>query len=137
MMIDPAMRPNRRDSSQNDRLEILQLLEAKTITADEADQLLDAIDKSDRTASASAQTRPIGGPARHLRLRITDSTTGKVTLNIVLPLGFIDAGLGLARRVAPDRVPDVHSLQQTISEGFRGALLNIDEAGEKIEIIVE
>jgi hypothetical protein len=136
-MTDPTPRGGRRDPSRDERLEILRLLESGTVTADEAAQLLDALDRADRAWGADAPTMPIGGRAKQVRIRMTDSDTGEPSLDLVFPLGFIETGLGIARRYAPDRVPDAQTIQESITTGFRGPLLDLNDGGERIEIIVE
>jgi hypothetical protein len=136
-MTDPTPRGGRRDPSRDERLEILRLLEGGTITAEEAAQLLDALERADRAWAADSPTTPIGGRAKQVRIRMTDTDTGEASLDLVFPLGFIETGLGIARRYAPDRVPDAQTIQESITTGFRGPLLDLNDGGERIEIIVE
>ena len=136
-MTDSTTRGGRRDPSRDERLEILRMLESGTVTSDEAAQLLDALDRADRAWTAEAPTMPLGGRAKQVRIRMTDNDTGEASLDLVFPLGFIETGLGIARRYAPDRVPDAQTIQESITTGFRGPLLDLNDGGERIEIIVE
>ena len=122
-----------------ERLEVLRLLQAGEITAEEAAQLLDALDRSE---SGPRPTGRAGGPAAahgsgHIRLRVSDSATGRANVNLSLPLGLIGAGVAVARRFAPDQVPDAAVLQEALAGGLRGKLLDVDGEGERVEIWVE
>ena len=131
---------NRRDLTREERLEILRLVEEGSVTADEAAALLDALDRADRQASPfkDEPARPASSGVGQVRIRVTDSASGRAKVNLALPLGLIDAGLGIARRFAPGRVGDAEAIRDSVaSGGFRGPLLDIDEGGERVEIIVE
>lgn len=138
-------RSPRRDPVHEERLEILNLLGAGEITADEAATLLDALDRSaprgngnDPPSVASGDgTDPVGGRARQVRIRVSDGATGRTTVNLALPLGLIDAGLGIARRLAPERVADAEAIRESIATGFRGSLLDVHDSEERVEIIIE
>ena len=140
-MAEPALpRPPGRDPNREERLEVLRLLEGGEITADEAGTLLDALDRADRLASPKSPgdvSYQLPGRARLVRIRITDSDTGRATVNLAVPLGLVDAGLTIARRYAPDRLLDAKTIKESLDTGFRGPLLDVDDGGERVEIIVE
>lgn len=139
-MSDPRPgRSSRRDTTKAERLEVLRLLETGDISAGEAETLLEALSAAEQTgwrlddpADAAA-----GRPARTVRVRISDLSSGRATINLALPLSLIDAGLKVARRFAPDKVPSVESIRQNITAGMAGTLLDVVDANERIEIIVE
>ena len=137
-MTDPAGARSHRDAVAEERLEILRLLEAGTVTAEEASRLLDALDRGNPPiGERNAPTGPTAVRARQVRVRISDSDSGRATLNLALPLGLIDAGLGIARRFAPDRLLDAETIREAMTTGFRGSLLDVDDGGERVEIVVE
>lgn len=138
-MSDPRLgRSSRRDTTKDERLEVLRLLEAGDISAAEADTLLDALSAAEQTGWRLDDTADAAGrPARTVRVRISDLATGRATINLALPLGLVDAGLNLARRFAPDKVPSAESVRQSITAGMAGTLLDVVDANERIEIIVE
>ena len=123
----------------DERLEVLRLVQAGEITADEAAQLLDALDRSGggrRTSGASEA----GGPARtgaQIRLRVTNGNTGKANVNLALPLGLIGTGVAVAKRFAPEHVPDPAVLREALASGARGKILDVDNDDERVEIWVE
>lgn len=144
----------------DERLEILRLVENQTITAEEASRLLEALDRSDRQQRSQDQPfnvtfpkgfpeinfpkgfpfGPGGGPfraGRNVRIRITDVATEEARLNLVLPQGLIDAGLKMAKRIAPDHIPDAKDLRESIDEGFEGTILDILDEDQRVEIVIE
>lgn len=130
----------RRDSAREERMEILRMLEEGSVTADEAAALLDALDRADRQPPSldAESSRATGGRARQVRIRVTDGASGRSKVNLTLPLGLVDAGLGIARRFAPDRIGDMEAIRDSIATGaFRGSLIDVDEGGERVEIILE
>ncbi|MGI8486427.1 MAG: SHOCT-like domain-containing protein [Thermomicrobiales bacterium] len=139
-------------SLTEERLEILRLVENQTISADEATRLLEALDRSDnsqqqqatRNRSRSsdpdmtATTRlPAKPRARNVRIRITDTASKEVRLNLVLPLGLLDSGLKMAKRIAPDRLLESKEIKESVEEGYVGAILDIVDEDERVEILIE
>lgn len=131
------IRSLRRDTGAKDeRLEVLRLLESGTITAEEAAHLLDALDRPDRTPILPGDpTIPIDGPARHIRIRVSEG--GQNRVNVTLPVRLLDAGFSIARRFAPDRIGDAAALREAILHGVRGPILDVQDGGERVEITVE
>ena len=153
---------NGASSLSDERLEILRLVENQTITAEEAARLLEALDRSDRSERQQRPTEPFnvpfpkgfpenmfppgfpfgpgGGPgrrARNVRIRITDVDTEEPRLNLVLPQGLIDAGIKMAKRLAPDHIPDAKELRESIDEGYEGTILDILDEDQRVEIVIE
>lgn len=116
----------------NERIEILRMVEARTISADDGARLLEALDRSDRARPPAPRRF-----ARNIRIRITERHGNNPEVDLVLPLGLVDAGLRIARRFAPTQVPDMAAITDAIDDGFEGHLLNIQEDKGHIEIIVE
>ena len=126
-----------RDQLREERLEILRLLEAGTVTIDEAATLLDALD---RAASPPANGRTAAQrniEAQLVRIRVTDSANGKAMVNLACPLGLINSGLDIAGQFVPEYLPKVEAIRESVKAGFRGSLLDVDDGGQRVEIIVE
>src|SRR5215213_971760 len=76
-MVEPVpLRSSQRDQMREERLEILHLLEAGTITADEAATLLEALDRATLPPPTSGPPAARNAEARLVRIRVTESTTG-------------------------------------------------------------
>ncbi|MGN6032698.1 MAG: hypothetical protein ACTHQE_13660 [Thermomicrobiales bacterium] len=145
-----------------DRLEILRLVENGFMSVEEASRMLELLDRAERINAdpmgfAFGATEPIpfsrspfgapppppapsgargGGPApRNVRIRISDEE--KVQLNLVIPFGLIDSGLKLAKRFAPESLLDSRDIRTSIEEGFVGTLLDVNDDGQHVEILIE
>ena len=133
------IRSSQRDQMREERLEILRLLETGAITADEAATLLDALDRATfsppNTNNGSAAPR--GAEARLVRIRVTDSTTGRAVVNLAFPLGLIKSGLDIAGQFVPEYLPKADAIRESISAGFHGSLVDVDDGGQRVEIIAE
>lgn len=135
----------------DERLQVLRLLENDEITADEAGLLLDALDADPipdeqprpttppETATDEVVQERNGAKRRplQLRVRVSDTHSGAARVNLAIPLGFLDAGYRLARRVAPGRVPAVEDLHEAVRTGFQGHLIDVVDDDERVEILVE
>ena len=146
-MADPfPLRPPLRaaDAAKEERLEVLRMLEAGAITADDAARLLDALDGPDRPSAPpasffpDAQTEPVAPRARHVRIRVGDGGSGRNRVNLTLPLAAIDVGLGIAERFAPSYIEDTEALRKAITAAAPGPIIDVEgEDGERVQISVE
>jgi hypothetical protein len=126
-----------RDQMREERLEILRMFEAGAITVDEAATLLEALDRAGISPVASESTAPRGAESRQIRIRVTDSETTKAMVNLAFPLGLLKSGLDIAGQFVPEYLPKAEAIRESISAGFRGSLVDIDDGGRRVEIIVE
>jgi hypothetical protein len=126
-----------RDQTREERLEILRLLEAGVVTVDEAATLLDALDRASLPPQHGGLAAARNAEARQVRIRVTDSTTGKAMVNLAFPLGLIKSGLDIAGQFVPEYLPKAEAIRESVSAGFRGSLVDVDDGGERVEIIVE
>lgn len=130
-------RQSRRDTTREERLEVLRLLESGDISAAEADALLDALLAVDQARPAEATGyQPPKRPGA-VRIRVTDQLTGKANINLALPLGLVEGGLNIARKFAPDKVPAVESIRQSIADGLTGTVVDVVDKNDRIEVIIE
>lgn len=135
-MVEPVpLRPSQRDQMREERLEILRLLEAGTITADEAATLLEALDRA--FPSPPGAPAPRSPEARQVRIRVTDSTNGRVMVNLAFPLGLIKSGLDIAGQFVPEYLPKAEAIRESVTTGFRGSLVDVDDGAQRVEIIAE
>jgi hypothetical protein len=129
----------REEPAGDERLEILRMVAEGTITADEAAKLLDALEQAERGRGPASAQRMAGQQdrARQLRIRVSNSNDGKSRVNLVVPLNVVDAGISVARRLAPRRLVNAEAIRDAVMSGIRGPIVDIDENGERVEIIVE
>jgi len=101
-------------ATAEERLKILKMIDEGKISAEEGARLLSALAGSQKTGNR-APVRSSAGAARWLRVRVTDTFTGKTKATVNLPIGLAisDASATLARPLAtieasgPDQVERV------------------------------
>lgn len=132
--VPPRAHP--RDQMREERLEILGMLEAGSISVEEAATLLEALDRAaEPPVGNGAAPRPAEG--RQVRIRVTDRSAGKALVNLAFPVGLVGSGLDIASQFVPEYLPTVEAIRESVGAGFRGSLLDIDDGGQRVEIIVE
>lgn len=134
------------DQSKNpfeeERLQILQMVEEGKLSAVEAVGLLNALAKDARPAQqAELPVEPeekIGG--RFFRVRVTDTHSGRHKVMVTLPLSLMDWGLRIGARFSPD-VPDINfqELSDLMRSTTDGKLVDVvdEEDGEHVEIFID
>ena len=125
-------------ASSEERMKILQMVQDEKINAEDGAKLLAALsDGSQRRHKSSANNDSSG---RYMRVRVTDSFSGKTKVSVNLPLGLIDAGLSIASNFMPgmDELTK-DNISEAINTGMTGKIVDVqdDEDGEHIEIYIE
>ncbi len=123
-------------ATNEERLKILKMIDEGKITAEEGAKLLSALSENRKTARRPP-LRGATGSARWLKVRVTDTMTGKAKATVNLPLGLVDAGLNIASKYAPDVAFD--ELVEAINAGAEGKIIDVydEEDGEHVEIFIE
>lgn len=133
-------------ATKEERLRILKMIQDGKISAEDGIQLLEALDS---TSSQGANSKNAGGtaaypqgksPARWLRVRVTDTDSGKARVNVRLPIGVVTAGLKMGARFSPEvEGLDVNQLDGFIRSGVVGQIVDVydDADGEHIEVFLE
>ena len=117
-----------------ERMQILRMLEAGQITAQEAAKLLEALEASTRGQAERSEG------ANWFRVRVTDTRTGRAKVNVNIPMGLVNLGLKIGARFAPDVEDlDFEEVIETIRSGVQGRVVDVEdeEEGERVEIFVE
>ncbi|MCO6449651.1 MAG: hypothetical protein J5I90_02570 [Caldilineales bacterium] len=116
-----------------ERLRILHMVQDGLISADEGAKLLAALgEESPRltTAALATPSRP-----RWFRIRVSDSSTGRMKVNINMPLSLVDFGL----KIGGVSGIDVDDLRAALQQTQGGKIVDVqdEEDGEHVEIFVE
>jgi hypothetical protein len=124
-------------ATNEERLKILKMIDEGKITAEEGARLLSTLSESRKAAARKPVPRGTYGGARWLKVRVTDTMTGKAKATVNLPLGLVDAGLNIASKYAPDVAFD--ELVEAINAGAEGKIIDVydEEDGEHVEIFIE
>lgn len=121
-------------ATSEERMRILKMIDEGKISAEEGSKLLSTLTES-RKSTRKASFRSSG--ARWLRIRVTDTATGRSKATVNVPLGLVDAGLNIASKYAPGIAFD--ELSEAISQGAEGKIIDVydDEDDEHVEIFIE
>lgn len=135
-------------ANAEERLKILNLLQEGKISAAEAARLLEALEAA---TSSKPSTRPPAAPnppyspgpiggGRWMRVRVTDTNSGKTRVNVRLPLNLVGSGIRLGMKFAPEIDGlDTNDLMEWINSGELGQIVDVfdDEDGEHVEVFIE
>ena len=123
-----------------ERMQILKMIEAKQITAEEGAKLLAALGDKDRAESAAPQPSP-STTGKWFRVRVTDSRTGRRKVNVNIPLGLVDVGLKMGAKFAPAGLEglDMNQILTALKNGGEGKVVDVEdeEDGEHVEVFIE
>ncbi|MGI6357980.1 MAG: SHOCT-like domain-containing protein [Bacillota bacterium] len=124
---------------ENERLQILKMVQSGKITAEEASKLLLAVDEGSMGSTA------VASEAKWLKVRVTDLNTGKAKVNVNLPIALLEVGLNIGMKFVPEETIsrsggiDLKELVTAIRKGAIGKLVEVedDDEGIRVEVIVE
>lgn len=124
-------------ASSEERMKILEMVQEGKISAEDGAKLLAALTDSPKRRSRTINS---SGSPRYIRVRVTDTFSGKTKVSVNLPLAFVDAGLSIASNFMPQMDADsVEDLSEAIKSGISGKIIDVmdEEDGEHIEIFIE
>jgi hypothetical protein len=114
------------------RRDILQMLTESKITAEEAEQLLAALDR-DQPASPPADARSKGRP-KYLRVVVdANDEDGPVRVNVRVPLQLLRAGVRLASFIPPQALGHANVGMQNAGVPFDLSQLKPEQLEELVE----
>jgi len=117
-----------------ERMQILKMLETGQISAKEAADLLSALEKP------KAEAEPVSTRGRWLHVKVTDLASGRLKVNVNVPMGLMDVALRMGARFMPktDTV-DPQQLMEAIRTGGVGKIVEVEdeEGGERVEVYVD
>ena len=126
--------------TSEERLKIMKMVQEGKISAEEAIQLLDAFDPEPKIPPKPSAPPRLGGPGRWFRVRITDTSTGKVRANIRLPLSLVSAGLKMGAKFSPDMEGmDMNVINEALRDGQTGLIIDVFDQtdAEHVEVFIE
>ncbi len=127
-------------ATAEERMRVLKMIEEGKITAKEGARLLGALGKSDEKARRQRGPGEGGtaGEGRWLRLRVSDTRSGKTRVNLTIPIGLVNMGLAVGARFVPDVAElDVEEIRNALRSGLNGKILEVRDEDELVEIYVE
>src|SRR5512142_2409497 len=128
-------------TNTEERMKILKLIEEGKISAEEGAKLLAALSGPRRPSGPMAPRGPgMPGAARWLRIRVTDTRTGRSKAAVQIPLALVDAGMKIGAHFAPEvEGVNMSNVMEALRSGVTGKIIDVtdEEDGEHVEIYVE
>jgi len=124
-------------SLKEERMQILKMIEDGQITAAEGARLLAALEEPEKKRAVSTAGT---SPPRWFRVRVTDMSTGRVKVNVNIPLSLAAVGMKLGARFAPEMEGmNIEEIAAAIQSGSAGRILEAEdnEDNERVEIFIE
>jgi hypothetical protein len=129
-----------------ERIQILKMVQEGKISAEDAAQLLEELEGGEKGAPVTANASPVvepqglGRKPRWLRVRVTDTDSGRPRVNVRLPISMVNIGLKMGTRFAPEIDGlDADQLVKLIESGEIGQIVDVmdDKDGEHVEVFLE
>jgi hypothetical protein len=125
-------------ASSEERLKILDMVKDGKISAEDGAKLLAALSsKKEKRARRTIRQRD----DRKMRVRVTDTQTGKAKVSVNLPMSLVEAGLSIASNFIPDMGTDFDTdeIRDAIQSGMTGLVVDIhdEDDEEHIEVFIE
>lgn len=124
-------------ASVEERMKILKMIEEGKLSAEEGTKLIAAL--SERRPTSPRMPGMPGAP-RWLRIRVTDTRTGRSKASVQIPLALVDAGMKIGAHFAPQvEGVDMTNVMEALRSGVTGKIIDVtdEEDGEHVEIYVE
>lgn len=124
-------------ASVEERMKILKMIEEGKLSAEEGTKLLVALGTKKNT---SLRGPGMPGAAKWLRIRVTDTRSGRSKASVQIPLALVDAGLKIGAHFAPEvEGVDMSNVMEAMRSGMTGKIIDVtdDEDGEHVEIYIE
>lgn len=125
----------------DEKLRILKMIEEGKLTAREGLELIESLEE-DAAENDLSREKPAKGKSRKLRIRITDTKTGQVKVNIAVPAGMVKKLPGMIpqeARAAAEGIDFDAILDGLATDAFTENIIDItdSEDGEHVEIFFE
>jgi hypothetical protein len=127
-------------TSSEERLKILRMIQDGKITAEEGVHLMDALDRNPPPEPPPNPPGAGGKGGRWMRVRITDTISGKTRVDLRLPINLVNAGAKLGARFSPGiEGMDMSQFLQQVNTGETGQVVDVydEDDGEHVEIFIE
>jgi hypothetical protein len=125
--------------THEERLKILRLLEEGKITADQAVKLMEAVGPSPKEPAEPGHAPYTRRNPRWFRIHVSEVRSGKVLVDVRLPLTLVSAGVKLGAHFSPDVTGlDMDEIMKLIHSGAIGRVFEAEQAqNERVEIYIE
>ena len=108
-------------ATAEERMRVLKMIEEGKITCAGGRASLGGVGEERRTGAAGAGDggrASAAGEGRWLRLRVSDTRSGKTRVNLTIPIGLVNMGLAVGARFVPDVAElDVEEIRNALRSG--------------------
>jgi hypothetical protein len=131
--------------SIEERVQILKMVQEGKISAEEAAELMEEMEGAksggvENASTAVSEPQSLGRKPRWLRVRVTDTDSGRPRVNVRLPISMVNIGLKMGTRFSPEiEGLDTDQLMKLIESGEVGQIVDVmdDKDGEHVEVFLE
>jgi len=122
-------------ATTEERMKILKMIEEGKLSAEEGAKLLSALTSGSRTSGGFTASG-----AKWLRVRVTETSSGRPKATVQIPLALMDAGMKIGAHFAPEvEGVNMDQLMDALRSGMTGKIIDVVDEGdnEHVEIFVE
>ena len=127
--------------TSEERLKILKMVQEGKISAEEGIKLMDAFTESGRSTGSKIYDSKLNRKtARWFRVRVTDQISGKIKVDIRLPINVVKAGSKLGARFSPEMSGlNMDQIMEHADAGTTGRIFELthDSDQELVEVFIE
>ena len=127
--------------TSEERLRILKMVQEGKISAEDGIRLMDALGESGRSKDPKVIAKKPGRRAgRWFRVRVTDQISGKIKVDVRLPINVVKAGTKLGARFSPEMSGlDMNQVMEQVDAGTTGRVFELthDNDQELVEVFIE
>jgi len=124
-------------TTSEERLKILTMIQEGKLAAQEGLELLSTLsDTSDSMSDGNLYRKT----PRWLRVKVTDTNTGKTRVNVRLPISLVNAGVKMGAKFAPEvDGMDMSLILNAIKDGETGKVVDVfdEQDGEHVEVYID
>ncbi len=133
-------------ATMEERLKILAMVQEGKISPEDAAQLLEALGGETPKKTGPGAARPfedtggLGHKPKFLRVRVTDTDSGRPRVNVRLPISMVSVGIKMGSKFAPQiEGLDPQQLMAIIESGEVGQIVDVfdEDDGEHVEVFLE
>jgi len=132
-------------ATSEERVKILKMVQDGKLTAEQAAELFQVLEEKPAAPTGPGMPPPSFPPSagrggRWFRVRVTDTNTGKVRVNVRMPVGMLSAGMKMGMRFSPEiEGINPEELIEAIRSGEMGQIVDVmdEEDGEHVEVFIE
>ncbi len=133
-------------TTQEERRKILEMVAAGTITPEDAARLLGAMDEGAVPTQTGEGTSPTSSPPKWLKIRVTNTNSGRPEVQISVPTVLVKAAFKLGSKLNVVALgehgigaEEMKQIEEALFSGEIGKIVDVydREGGEHVEIYLE